>query len=171
MPTEKQTPGQGPALPTRQPTSIADVVKSDDEADADDTLPTASTQEQSTPSPVTLAVTADDDDEGIDDGEGEADHALVFVHQPKCLECGHLVAFATQKYKSCHFTAGNQACPAQNIKIAIQLDTTKIVRNFLRAEEEGDTPKLSKLYLAMASKPEWGQRQILDDLAAAREKM
>jgi len=129
-------------------------------------------QPDATTTPVastTVAVVADDDDSDEDEGiEGEADHALVFVHQPKCLMCGHLVAFAEKKYKSCHFTAGNESCPAQTIKIAIQLDTRNIVRNFLNAEEEGDSEKLSRLYASLATKPEWGQRQIMEDLTAAR---
>lgn len=158
--------GPRPAVP------LADMLQDTDAGDAAEAGSAAGPGQPEATAPVastTVAVVADDDDGDEDEGiEGEADHALVFVHQPKCLMCGHLVAFAEKKYKSCHFTAGNESCPAQTIKIAIQLDTRNIVRNFLNAEEEGDSEKLSRLYASLATKPEWGQRQIMEDLTAAR---
>ncbi len=141
---------------SEQATPIASIAKTDDD---DETLDAAPAADESAEDASTDEVEVDDED---------SDTALIFVQKPQCLGCGHLVAFADKKYKSCHFTAGNEDCPAQAVKIAVQLDTRKIVRNFLNAEEEGDTVKLSRLYAALASKPEWGKRQIMEDLAAAR---
>lgn len=167
MPNEKQTP--------RPATSLAEMLKTDSEAGLPDSpdnepgsqiSPIAVVADDADASEADDSASDDSEEAGIDDDDNAT--ALVFVHQPKCLGCGHLVGFAEKKYKSCHFTAGNEMCPAQSIKIAIQLDTKRIVMNFLNAEEEGDTEKLSRLYAALATKPDWGRRQILDDLAAAR---
>lgn len=98
------------------------------------------------------------------------DEAILFVFEPKCLECSHLVAFAKKAHNGCHFTAGNEDCPAQSVTISVKLPMTKILRNFLRAEEEGDTEKLGRLYAALSAKPGWAQKQILDALQDARER-
>jgi hypothetical protein len=107
--------------------------------------------------------------------EGESvvdvpEEAILFVYEPKCLGCSHLVAFAENTHNGCHFTAGNEDCPAQSVTISVKLPMTKIIRNFLRAEENGDTEKLGRLYGALSQKPEWAKRQILEALQEARER-
>lgn len=155
----KPEPEASPApAAASQATPIASIAKTDDDEDVFE--PTLSEGEP--------AGTGDASSEDPDVDDEDSDTALIFVQKPQCLSCGHLVAFADKKYKLCHFTAGNEDCPAQAVKIAVQLDTRRIVRNFLNAEEEGDTVKLSRLYAALASKPEWGRRQIMEDLDAAR---
>lgn len=109
---------------------------------------------------------AEDQSQGLQAPE----EAVLFVFEPKCLECNHLVAFAEKRHKGCHFTAGNEDCPAQSVTISVKLPMTKILRNFLRAEEEGDTEKLGRLYATLSSKPSWAQKQILDALQDARER-
>lgn len=123
--------------------------------------------------------TADTDAPTVSADEPEAEsapvvdvpeEAILFVYEPKCLECSHLVAFAEHQHNGCHFTAGNEDCPAQSVTISVKLPMTKIVRNFLRAEESGDTEKLGRLYGALSQKPEWAKRQILEALQEARER-
>jgi hypothetical protein len=98
------------------------------------------------------------------------EEAILFVYEPKCLSCSHLVAFAETQHNGCHFTAGNEDCPAQSVTISVKLPMTKIVRNFLRAEESGDTEKLGRLYATLSQKPDWAKRQILEALQEARER-
>lgn len=112
--------------------------------------------------------TVDADEAEADLEDADSDHAVLQVFKPECLKCGHLVSFAEHRYKSCHFTAGNTMCPAEGILIQIQIPVDSIVRNFIRAEEAGDSKKLSKLYSALATKPSWAQRQITAALASAR---
>lgn len=114
---------------------------------------------------------------GADDADAESapvvdvpEEAILFVYEPKCLECSHLVAFAEHKHNGCHFTAGNEDCPAQSVTISVKLPMTKIIRNFLRAEENGDTEKLGRLYGTLSQKPDWAKRQILEALQEARER-
>ncbi len=101
---------------------------------------------------------------------GIPEEAILFIYEPKCLGCGHLVAFAEKKHTGCHFTAGNDECPAQSVTISVKLPMTNIIRNFLHAEESGDTQKLGHLYQKLAKKPAWAQRQILEALQEARER-
>ncbi len=134
-----------------------------DLSDPDITEPVSDAAPQSVPAEGSDA----DDEASVVDVPEEA---ILFVYEPKCLGCSHLVAFAEHQYNGCHFTAGNEDCPAQSVTISVKLPMTKIIRNFLRAEESGDTEKLGRLYGALSQKPDWAKRQILEALQEARER-
>lgn len=148
----------------------------------DDSLPDLSAPDDAAQDAADAIVNAGDTTDTSDttDAAGQAEEpsptlqapeeAVLFVFEPKCLECSHLVAFAEKAHNGCHFTAGNDDCPAQSVTISVKLPMTKIIRNFLRAEEEGDTEKLGRLYATLSTKPEWAKKQILDALQDARER-
>ena len=141
-------------------TVLPDLSQPDDESDTDDTVNvTASTGTE-------VSDTVGDPAPGLQVPE----EAVLFVYDPKCLGCSHLVAFATETHNGCHFLSGNEDCPAQSVTISVKLPMTKIIRNFLRAEEDGDTEKLGRLYATLSTKPEWAKRQILEALQEARER-
>lgn len=141
--------------------SLPDLSDPDDALDASsDIVNTVDTKE------VSFLSAEDQNNQGLQAPE----EAVLFVFEPKCLECSHLVAFAEKAHNGCHFTAGNEDCPAQSVTISVKLPMTKILRNFLRAEEEGDTEKLGRLYATLSTKPSWAQKQILDALQDARER-
>ncbi len=131
---------------------------------------TVSEPEPDLASSIVETVTDSADDGDVSAVVAEPEEAVFFVYEPKCLQCSHLVAFAETQHNGCHFTSGNEDCPAQSVTISIKLPMTKIVRNFLRAEEDGDTEKLGRLYATLSEKPDWARRQILEALQEARER-
>jgi hypothetical protein len=104
-----------------------------------------------------------------EDDEETQDEALVEVHDSKCLNCSHLVSFATKKYKNCHFSKGNEHCPAQSVKITIRIPVEKIVRRFIVAMKTGDNERLGQLYTKLAKHESWYQERITTALKKAKE--
>lgn len=111
----------------------------------------------------------DEDNEGVEDEDD--DQGIVEIYSQKCLGCGHLVSFAEKKYKSCHFTAGNEHCPASSLQIVVRIPIEKIVRMFLTAERMNDSSRLSRLYAKLALKPDWYQSRVNQALKEARTKV
>jgi hypothetical protein len=104
------------------------------------------------------------------DAEVEKEEFVLELYQKKCLRCSHLVDFAEEKFTKCHYTQGNDRCPAQSIVITASINVGVPVRQFLAAEAEGDAPTLSKLYLRLGKQDPWIQQKILKALAEAREE-
>ena len=113
----------------------------------------------------------DEDNEGDEDEDEDDDQGIVEIYSQKCLGCGHLVSFAEKKYKSCHFTAGNEHCPASSLQIVVRIPIEKIVRMFLTAERMNDSSRLSRLYAKLALKPDWYQSRVNQALKEARTKV
>lgn len=111
-----------------------------------------------------------EDNEGDEDEDEDDDQGIVEIYSQKCLGCGHLVSFAEKKYKSCHFTAGNEYCPASSLQIVVRIPIEKIVRMFLTAERMNDSSRLSRLYAKLALKPDWYQSRVNEALKEARAK-
>lgn len=115
-----------------------------------------------------------DDTLDVDDlqlSDPDFDEATLLVYKPHCLECSYLVAFATKKFKRCHFSQGNNDCPASGVKILIKIPTERIVKSLLRKEEEQDLAGISEWYAKLATKPDWAQTQILDALKEAKAQL
>lgn len=112
----------------------------------------------------------DEDNEGDEDEDDDQDQGIVEIYSQKCLGCGHLVSFAEKKYKSCHFTAGNEHCPASSLQVVVRIPIEKIVRMFLTAERMNDSSRLSRLYAKLALKPDWYQSRVNQALKEARAK-
>lgn len=102
--------------------------------------------------------------------ENEDDDALLEIYHSKCLRCSSLVSFATEKFKKCHFTKGNEHCPAQSVKITIRIPVEMVVRKFIVALKTGDNQKLAKLYSHLAEKELWYQERINTALKKARQE-
>jgi hypothetical protein len=113
-----------------------------------------------------------EEDSDVYDVDSEIKEAVVSVRKTQCLECKHLVPFATKKYTSCHYSQpNNEECPASSVKIVIKIDTEKIIRLILRLKREEDVEGISNWYAQLASKPQWMQKQILDALSDAEAKI
>lgn len=98
--------------------------------------------------------------------------AVVEVYKPECLSCNALVPFVVEKKtkkKPCHFSAGNEACPAKSVKIVIHVNVGKIVEAFLRCERTGNHEKLADLYLQLSKKSAWERERVTEALANARK--
>lgn len=138
----------------------------DNELDFDMTPESSQLSDSEDADSLVQTMSGDDEDEEDD----EEDQGVVEIYNQKCLGCGHLVTFAEKKYKSCHFTAGNEHCPASSLQVVVRIPVEKIVRTFLTAERMNDSSRLSRLYAKLAAKPEWYQTRVNQVLKEARTK-
>lgn len=128
--------------------------------------------------------------EGLEDGDASADTnadldalgdledvaeeeqamVVIDVFKQKCTDCTHLVPWGTKTHKRCHFSNGNDLCPAQSIRIRRYIPVDQIVSRFMAAESQGDTDRLLTLYAKLKEKAPDVQEEIHAGLKAAREK-
>jgi hypothetical protein len=98
----------------------------------------------------------------------EIDSGVLEIHSEKCLRCNHLTPHAEKKFNNCHFSRGNERCPAASVQILIGIPLDRIVASFLAAEDTGDNARLGRLYAQLATKPSWQQQRIQESLANKR---
>jgi hypothetical protein len=102
--------------------------------------------------------------------EEEQSMVVIDVFKKKCTDCTHLVPWGTKTHKRCHFSNGNELCPAQSVRIRRYIPVDQIVTRFLAAESQGDTKRLIALYANLEAKATDVQEEIHAALKAAREK-
>lgn len=103
-------------------------------------------------------------------GDGPQDDALLAVHRVECVQCSHLVAFATKTWNKCHFSNGNDLCPAQSARITLNLNLGPTVKRFLQCEADRDAIGLAKFYKHLGEQDEWVQKEVLEAIEAGRKK-
>lgn len=102
--------------------------------------------------------------------EDEQAMVVIDVYKQKCTDCTHLVPWGTKTHKRCHFSNGNELCPAQSIRIRRYIPVDQIVSRFMAAESQGDSDRLVTLYTNLKTKAPDVQEEIHAALKAAREK-
>lgn len=98
----------------------------------------------------------------------EVDNGVLEIYNEKCLRCTHLVPHADKKFNNCHFSKGNDRCPASSVQILIGIPLDNIVNAFLTAEQIGDNSRLGRLYAQLAEKPAWQQQRIQEAITLRR---
>lgn len=156
-----------PANPVLTPESLTHQTTQADD-DSDDDLSDLVDDTPECPS-ESLSNKADDEPEQDTDlDKQQVDNGVLEIYKAKCLGCGHLAPHLEQKFNKCHFTKGNDQCPASSVQILIGIPLDNIVRAFLVAEQTGDNARLGRLYAQLAQKPEWQQQRITGALAQQR---
>lgn len=79
---------------------------------------------------------------------------VVTIHTHKCLRCFHLIdsnlvtdpeKLNLKKFSKCHFSKGNDLCPARSLHITRALDLQGAALAYKEAEEDGKTKEISKI--------------------------
>jgi hypothetical protein len=150
---------------------IAETLETDGSDDSD-IIPDL--EDSELPATAGDASTGDEDLADLEDLEevaGEEQSMVVIdVFKTKCTDCTHLVPWGTKTHKRCHFSNGNDLCPAQSIRIRRHIPVDQIVARFMAAESQGDTDRLVTLYENLKKKAQDVQEEIHAALKAAREK-
>lgn len=110
----------------------------------------------------------EDSSEAAQEEEEEEEESFLEIYHDNCLKCKSLIPFMKQSFKSCHYDAGNKACPAQTVKIIYQIPLGTIVPKFMQAEAEADFDRIAKLSRVLASKPDWYQQRVGEALKEKR---
>jgi hypothetical protein len=130
------------------------------------------------------------DSEGSDDGEGSAEvrtgatlddldgflgdeqesNAIVEVCKKKCLTCAALVPWAEKTYRSCHFSNGNENCPAQTIQIRTRIPLEDIVPRYMNAKDRNDSKFMMRFWQNLANKAVWQQEVIQEAIKQEEAK-
>lgn len=112
---------------------------------------------------------------GLGEDEEELPGTFVIAYS-KCLRCTHLCPELNdesnpkgKEYKTCHYSKGNESCPARWATIVVGIPVDRIVEEVLAAEESGDSERLSAIYSKLATKDEAQQAEVHQKLAAARK--
>lgn len=70
----------------------------------------------------------------------------IYVYSKKCLNCIHFAPTVGKKvYHDCHFTNGNENCPASEVKVIVMLPYQMIAKKLYDAHVGNDAAKLSSL--------------------------
>lgn len=108
------------------------------------------------------------DEDGSEDGEDEPGLLTIFKHE--CLNCISLYANGTKQYKKCHFTEGNEDCPASQVKIVVGIPVGRLIKRILDAEELGEAESLTEVYAKISTKDPDVQALFFQELSVARRK-
>lgn len=69
-----------------------------------------------------------------------------YVYSKKCLNCVHLCPTIGKKaYSDCHYSKGNDSCPAQEIKVVVMLPYETISNRLFDAHIKGDAATMASL--------------------------
>jgi hypothetical protein len=75
-----------------------------------------------------------------------AGHAFeVKLYGEGCLECGHLVPSCEEKQTKCHFSNGNQFCPAASIRVAFVGQRMRYINRLKKAQAAKDANRVMKV--------------------------
>lgn len=81
--------------------------------------------------------------------ENETENRVIgnlYVYSKKCLNCIHFAPTIGKKvYHDCHFTNGNENCPASEVKVVVMLPYQMIAKKLYDAHVGNDAAKLSSL--------------------------
>lgn len=92
----------------------------------------------------------------------EVQRDLVIIHSTKCMKCSHLYQHGTRAFESCHFSNGNDECPAQFMRIAIGVNFQKAAQALADAMHEKDAARLARISVKMESLDASVQRRVFD---------
>jgi hypothetical protein len=149
----------------------------DDDDDDEPTAPTAQASEDDEQSPFPdldddaeedqptagASASADTEESLFDEGpaaEVQATSGIFLVCKKKCLTCKALVPWAEKTFKQCHFSNGNENCPAAEAQVQILIPFNDIVPRFVSAHESNDTDRLIRLYEKLKKRPDYVQNAV-----------
>ena len=85
-------------------------------------------------------------DSNVDEVAEDVKTGVVLLFSKNCLNCKHLCPDAAKEiFTKCHYTKGNENCPAKEVKFVISLPHESIARKLLRAHLSNDASRLSDL--------------------------
>lgn len=104
----------------------------------------------------------------------------IFIHSANCLRCSHFttvlstVKLKGQKkpiqvkpFKNCHWTSGNDACPARELRMVVGVNAKSYARKMIETAKARDTEGLAELEAKLTRYDEEVQQQVYD----AREQL
>ena len=73
-------------------------------------------------------------------------HAFeVKMYGEGCLECGHLIPSCEEKQSVCHFSNGNQFCPAASVRVVFVGQRMRFINRLKKAQAAKDANRVMKV--------------------------
>jgi hypothetical protein len=116
--------------------------------DADGTVPA-----DTNPTVVPVA-TVEDTEDTEDTASLEAPKDLLFIYKPECLACLQLCETGIKVYQKCHYTAGNDSCPAATIRIVVGVPIDRAATSIVGAMRNNDLVRLGALTAKLQERDE-----------------
>lgn len=104
--------------------------------------------------PVATVEGVDDIDGTEDTASNEAPKDLLFIYKPECLTCLQLCETGTKVYQKCHYTAGNDSCPAATIRIVVGVPIDRAATSIVGAMRNNDLVRLGALTAKLQERDE-----------------
>lgn len=67
------------------------------------------------------------------------------IHSAKCLGCKHLVDGGKKDYTTCHYSNGNDRCPAQHVQIITGVDIHSLASELADAIRANNSKKYERV--------------------------
>jgi len=80
----------------------------------------------------------------------KADPDALALYSSNCLKCSYLVEGATKKFSKCHFSRGNELCPASEIRIVITGKTSLYLQRLKKARAKKDAKAEAEVWAAIS---------------------
>lgn len=74
------------------------------------------------------------------------------LYSTNCKKCKHLDQEETKAYDKCHYSKGNNDCPAKEVQIAVVGQTLRAATELKKARAKGDLNREAQILEAVAKK-------------------
>lgn len=86
------------------------------------------------------------------------------IYSSKCLKCSHLVDGGKKAYVTCHYSKGNEECPAQEVRIVPVGQAVRFAKAVKKARSKRDLKKEAELLKVVSTKSKEFQSRFYDFL-------
>jgi hypothetical protein len=85
---------------------------------------------------------------------------FIAVYSKDCFECGHLRSDSTKFFKACHFSQGNDFCPAAGVRLVTVGEAYRLAKQVHAARDVRDAQEEAKLLRKAAALDEHARERF-----------
>lgn len=83
----------------------------------------------------------------------EKEKDYVIIYSEDCLKCLHLCpTLGVKAYKDCHFSKGNEDCPAKTLRVAIGVNVERTAKIYTKYFKTNNVDKLTRMNKRLSTK-------------------
>lgn len=83
----------------------------------------------------------------VESSESDSDQVtIISIYRKECVECGHLVPHLKEVRTKCHWTRGNDDCPAKSFRLKQVIPMQKIANNLAKYTVKGNIEDYNRVF-------------------------
>ena len=94
----------------------------------------------------------------------EPEKNIMFIYSRNCLQCSSLVSYAKKAYEDCHYSNGNELCPASEMNIMIGTNFEKAAAVIRNAFKQRDAVKIARLMKKLSEYDPVVQDRVMSEI-------